>query len=173
MRRRALLRASGAAAMATVMAAGTASVLVAGCGFARRRAEPLPFARIALSGFAPRSPLADALRRELAQTVQVVEAPALAEVVLQALADVREKSVVASTAAGQVREFQLRLRFAFRADTPAGRVLIAPAELLLTRDLSYNETATLGKQMEEAEMFREMQADVVAQVLRRLAAVRL
>jgi LPS-assembly lipoprotein len=94
-------------------------------------------------------------------------------VVLQALADVREKSVVASTAAGQVREFQLRLRFAFRADTPAGRALIAPAELLLTRDLSYNETATLGKQMEEAELFREMQADVVAQVLRRLAAVRL
>jgi LPS-assembly lipoprotein len=165
MRRRALLRAGGAA--------GIAAMLGAGCGFERRRQPELAFDRIALTGFAPRSPLADALRRELAQSVRVVEAPALAEVVLQALADVREKSVVASTAAGQVREFQLRLRLAFRVDTPAGRALIAPAELLLTRDLSFNETDTLGKQMEEAELFRQMQADVVTQVLRRLAAVRL
>jgi LPS-assembly lipoprotein len=165
LRRRALVRASAAA--------GAAAVLAAGCGFERRRPAELAFDRIALAGFAPRSPLADELRRQLTGRARVVEAPSQAEVVLQALADTRERSVVASTAAGQVRELQLRLRFGFRADTPAGRVLIAPAELLLTRDLSYNETATLGKQMEEAELYREMQADVVAQVLRRLAAVRL
>jgi len=51
--------------------------------------------------------------------------------------------------------------------------LIAPDELLLKRDLSYTETAALAKELEEAELYREMQSDVVALVLRRLAAVRL
>jgi LPS-assembly lipoprotein len=72
-----------------------------------------------------------------------------------------------------VREFQVRLKFVFRAHTPGGRELIRPNELLLVRDLSYTEQDTLAKQSEEAELYREMQTDVVMQVLRRLAAIRL
>ena len=149
---------------------GTA--LLAACGFQMRQPARLAFASIALTGFAPRSAMADELRRELARQVRVVEPPAQAEVVLQALEDVRERSVVASTAAAQVRELQLRLRFQFSARTPGGRELIPRAELMLARDLSYRETAALAKEHEEAELFREMQSDIVAQVLRRLAAVR-
>lgn len=142
-----------------------------GCGFRRREVPKLAFGSIALTGFTPRSPLADELRRQLQTQVRVLEAPDKADVVLQALDDAREKSVVASTAAAQVRELQLRLRFAFRAHTPGGRELIPRAELLLSRDLNYSETAALAKEAEEAELFREMQADVVGQVLRRLAAL--
>ena len=69
--------------------------------------------------------------------------------------------MVASTSAAQVRELQLRVKFSFRAHTPAGRELIPRAELLLARDLSYSETAALAKEYEEAELFREMQSDVV------------
>ena len=148
--------------------AGTA---LAGCGFELRRPPKLSFSSIALIGFAPRSPLAEELRRQLGRQVQVLESPAKAVVVLQALDDVREKSVVASTSAAQVRELQLRLKFNFRAQTPSGRELIPRAELLLSRDLSYSEVAALAKEQEEGELYREMQADVVAQVLRRLAAI--
>lgn len=151
---------------------GTAASL-AGCGFARQQAPQMSFSRIALTGFAPRSPLAAELRRQLAERLQVVESPAQAQVVLQALEDRREKSIVASTSAAQVREFQVRVKLAFRAHTPGGRELIAPAELLLERDLSYSESLALAKQDEEAALYREMQADVVAQVLRRLAAIQL
>jgi LPS-assembly lipoprotein len=101
----------------------------------------------------------------------VLDTPARAQVVLHALEDQRERSVVASTSAAQVRELQLRLKLNFRAHTPSGRELIARSELLLQRDLSYSETAALAKEFEEAELFREMQADLVGQVLRRLAAV--
>jgi LPS-assembly lipoprotein len=146
--------------------------VLAGCGFQLRQPARLAFASIALTGFAPRSAMAEELRRELARQVRVVQAPAEAEVVLQALEDVRERSVVASTAAAQVRELQLRLRLHFRATTPGGRELIPRAELMLSRDLSYRETAALAKAHEEAELVREMQSDIVAQVLRRLAAVR-
>jgi LPS-assembly lipoprotein len=154
-------------------AAGVAWVQLAGCGFELRRAPQMPFSSIALIGFAPRSPLAADLRTALASQVRVLDAPGAAEVVLEATEDGRDRSVVASTSAGQVREMQLRVRLHFRAHTGSGRLLIAPAELLLTRDMLYNETAALGKQQEEEELFRDMQRDVVNQVLRRLAAVQL
>ncbi|MFY9512370.1 MAG: LPS assembly lipoprotein LptE [Rubrivivax sp.] len=149
------------------------AAVLGGCGFQPRRAPEMAFRSIALQGFAPRSPLADALKRQLAKTVQVLDNPQQAEVVLQATTDRREKSVVASTSAAQVREFQLRMKFDFRAHTPAGKALIAPVELLLSRGMSYSEAAALAKEQEEAELYREMQSDIVAQVLRRLAAIRL
>ena len=42
-----------------------------------------------------------------------------------------------------------------------------------TRDVSYNETQALAKEAEEALLMRNMQSDMVQQLLRRLAAVRL
>jgi len=160
-RRRALLAALAGAGWLT------------GCGFQLRGPPPMAFQSIALTGFAPRSPMADALSRSLAQSVRVLDTPTTAEVVLQALSDSRERSVVASTTAAQVRELQLRVRLKFRAHTPAGRELVPASELLLSRDLTFAENAALAKEHEEADLFREMQADVVAQVLRRLAAIRL
>jgi len=150
--------------------AGAAATLVAGCGFELKRAPALPFRSIALVGFAPRSPLADEFRRSLAASAQVIEMPARADVVFEALTDAREKIVVASTAAGQVRELQLRVRLSFRLSTPKGKLLIEPTELLLTRDMSYSETAALAKEQEEAQLFRAMQSDIVNQVMRRLVA---
>ena len=152
-------------------AAGAASL--AGCGFQLRGAEPLAFRSIALTGFAPRSPLALELKDALARSVVVESVPARAELVLQALADVRERAVVATTAAAQVREVQLRLKLRWRTHTPAGREVTPPAELALSRDMSYSESVALAKQHEEADLYREMQTDIVAQVLRRLAAIRL
>ena len=66
------------------------------------------------------------------------------------------RSVVASTASGQVRELQLRSRLRFRAAHAGGRELIPPTEMLLTRDMSYSETAALAKEQEEALLFRAM-----------------
>ncbi len=142
---------------------------LAGCGFALRQAPALPFQRIALVGFAERSPLAVELRERLADTAQVVADPARAEVVLRAIQERRERRMVASTAAGQVRELQLRLRFEFRLDSPGGQPLVPATELLLSRDMSYSETFALAKAQEEAELYAAMQTDIVLQVLRRLS----
>ena len=98
-------------------------------------------------------------------------APTAAEVLLEALADVRDKGVVASTATGQVREIQVRAALSFRLRTPAGKVLIAPTDIALSRDMSYSESLALAKEQEEALLHRAMQNDIVAQVMRRLAAV--
>jgi LPS-assembly lipoprotein len=118
--------------------------------------------------------LAEELRRllEASPTTRVVEATPQAQVVLEALADTRERSVAASTAFGQVRELQLRSRLRFRLRTPSGRDLIPATEIALSRDMSYSESAALAKEQEEALLFRAMDADIAQQVLRRLAAVR-
>ena len=147
--------------------------VLAGCGFELKRAPELRFRTVQLVGFAPRSPLATELRNsiEASTTTKVVDSAAQAQVVLEAIADSREKGVVASTAAGQVTEFQLRARFRFRLRNAAGKELIPSTEILRSRDMSYTESAALAKEQEEATLYRAMQADIVSQVMRRLASV--
>jgi LPS-assembly lipoprotein len=144
-----------------------------GCGFELRRAPELRFRTLLLDGFKAHSPLAQELRRSLAAstTTKVVESAAQAEVVLTALEDVRDKGAAVSTTAGQVRELQLRLKFRFSLRTPGGKELIPASEILLTRDMTYNERDALAKEQEEELLYRAMQSDIANQVLRRLAAV--
>lgn len=142
-----------------------------GCGFELRRAPAVPFTALAFAGFAPRSPMAEELTRLLAPGTRVVAQPAQAQAVLLALVDVRERSVVASTSAGQVRELQLRVRLEFKLTHPGGRELIPATELRASRDMSYSESVALAKEQEETQLFAAMHTDIALQVLRRLAQV--
>lgn len=147
---------------------------LAGCGFAPRREPELLFSSIALTGFRPGSPLAVELRRQLARTpVRVLEDANRAEIVLEALRDEREKTVVVSTSAGQVREWQLRVQLDYLLRTPSDELLLPRTELRMTREMNYTESQALAKEQEEAQLYRAMQSDAVNQVMRRLAAVKL
>jgi LPS-assembly lipoprotein len=47
-----------------------------------------------------------------------------------------------------------------------------PSSLVqLTRDMTYDDSQILAKEAEEQLLFRDMQSDMVQQVLRRLASV--
>lgn len=144
-----------------------------GCGFQLRRPPELRLKSLHLAGFGPLSPMADELRRQLRASpqVQVVEAASQAEVVLHALQDTREQVVAASTATGQVRELTLRARLRFRATNGSGKEVVPETELVLTRDMSYSESAAMAKDQEADLLFRAMQADIATQVLRRLTAL--
>ena len=152
--------------------AATAAAL-AGCGFELKRAPELRFNTVQLTGFRPRSALAEELRISInaSKSTQVVDSVSQAQVIFEAINEAREKSVVASTAAAQVREMQLRTRLNFRLRTVAGKELIPATEILLNRDMSYSESAALAKEHEELLLYRAMQSDIVRQVMRRLASV--
>ena len=159
-----------------VFAASSASlalVTLGGCGFALRKAPNFAFTTL-YSTLA--SPLGIELRRSLEATrkVRVISDARLiseAQVVLEVLLDQREKVVLSRNSTGQVSAFQLRLRFRFRLRTPAGKELIPLTEILLQREINFNESAVLAKEAEEALLYRDMQSDIVQQIMRRLASV--
>ena len=146
---------------------------LAGCGFELRRAAELHFDSIALTGFAPRSPLEKELRTALERSIEVKEAQAQAQVVLRALTEDRVRRAVSFTASGQVRDIQFRSIFRYRAQTPAERELIPDSRIELIREMTFIESKALGKEQEEQDLFREMQSDIVLQVMLRLSAIRL
>lgn len=153
-----------------------AALTLAGCGFELRGAPDLAFRSLYVNA-GDASPIGNELKRNLRSlgALTLVEDPTQlsgAEAVLDFLTEAREKTVVGVNTSGQVREFQLRSRLQFRLRTPQGKELIAPTELLLQRDISFNESAVLAKEAEEGLMYRDMQSDIVQQLLRRLAAVK-
>lgn len=149
-----------------------APAALAGCGFAPRGAPRFAFERLALVGFVPRSPLAEALRVHVARLPLRLVEPAQAEVLLHMEREAHSKSSVASTAAGQVREWQLLLECEFRLSSPNDDVLLPRTALRLTRDLSTTEAQALAKEQEEAALRRAMTQEAVGLLMRRLAAVR-
>jgi LPS-assembly lipoprotein len=151
----------------------SAAVLaLSGCGFQLRQAPDFVFKTISI-GSAESSTLGNELKRSIASGGGVTVVPLdRAEVVLDVTQDQREKVVVGLNASGQVREFQLRIRFKFKLRTPGGKELIAETELLQQRDISFNEAAVLSKEAEENLLYRDMQTDIVQQLMRRLAAVK-
>ena len=89
------------------------------------------------------------------------------------LLELPEKVVLSRTSAGAVREFQLRFRIRFKLRSRDGTELIPDTELVQERDISFNENAALSKETEEGLLYRDMRSDLVQQVLRRLAVVRM
>ena len=80
------------------------------------------------------------------------------------------KTILSLSSGGRVREFRLRFNFGFRVFDQTGRDLVAPAVMLIERDFPFNDNQVLAKETEEALIYRDMQSDMVQQVLRRLAA---
>lgn len=174
--RRQTINALGRSLAGSMLLLGLPASGLSGCGFQLRQSANLPFKSLFL--ILPRqSALSSELRRTLATQADLkvlTETPdmASAEVVLDVMSETRERVVVGLNASGQVRELQLRLRVKFRLRTPQGKVLIPEVDLQQQRDLSFLESAALAKEIEENMMYRDMQIDIVQQMLRRLAAVK-
>jgi LPS-assembly lipoprotein len=150
-----------------------ASTLTA-CGFRLRGAEQtsLPFKTIFLA-FPDNSPLGVELRRYVRASgnTRIVEDRKEAEAVLEPLSEAREESVLSLNSQGRIRELSLFYRFSFRVLDGSGKQLLAPTNIVLKRDMSFNEAAVLAKEGEKAMLYRDMQSDLVQQILRRLSAL--
>lgn len=153
--------------------ASLVSLVLGGCGFKLRGSQKFAFSTIAIMPN-PGGSVAIELRRSFGGAVRVLapdEPLNKAQVVLDILQEQREKTVVGVNSSGQVREFQLRIRVRFRVRTPQGQELAPDSEILQQRDISFNESAVLAKEAEEGLLYRDMQSDIVQQLMRRLAAL--
>ena len=148
------------------------SLLVASCGFHLRGQQALPFDSLYVP---PGSALTVELKRNLpaqAKSTKLVDDPKEAQAVLAFTSETREKVILSFDTAGRVREYQLRYTVGFRLADAKGLVYIPTSQVRLTRDISFNDAQVLAKEAEEAQLYRDMQSDMVQQIMRRIAAAR-
>lgn len=160
-----------------LFASGVVLLSVSACGFQLRKAPDYPF-RTLYSGLPEGSIFGQELKRNISGSgrVEIINDPKQverADVIFDLLLELPEKVVLSRTSAGAVREFQLRFRIRFKLRSRDGIELIPDTELVQERDISFNENAALSKETEEALLYRDMRSDLVQQVLRRLAVVRM
>ena len=148
-----------------------AAFLLAGCGFQLRGVATLPYETMYVD-LPPSSLIGAELKRTLraGTKTRIVEDRSEAEAVLIPVREARTKIILSLSSSGRVREFRLRYAFEFRVADRQGRDLIAPVILVIERDFPFNDSQVLAKETEEALQYRDMQSDMVQQVLRRIEA---
>lgn len=152
------------------------AVALSACGFQLRGTNGqyhMPFQSIFL-GFADASPLGTELKRNLrgGDAVVVVTDASKAEAKFDVLSETRGKSILSLNSQGRVREYLLTYTLVFRVRDAKDAELLGATEISLKRSIAFNENQTLAKESEEALLYRDMQTDLVQQILRRLAAIK-
>ena len=148
---------------------------IAGCGFHLRGVGSgnLPYKTmyIALPDTADVSIWLQRYIRASGRTLIVDDAKS-AEAIFQQLGDSRQKNILSVNAQGRVREYRLQLTYTFRVVNQKGQVLVPANEVALTRDISFDDSNVLAKDLEEGLLWRDMNNDLVNQIMRRLSIVK-
>ncbi|MBC3875659.1 LPS-assembly lipoprotein LptE [Undibacterium flavidum] len=147
---------------------------ISACGFALRGAVVFPFQSIYV-GLPESSALGGELKRNLRANgkTEVTAQATNAEVILDVLGETRDKVILSLNSQGRVREFNLIYNLKFRLRDKAGREVLEPTTISLKRNLSFKENEVLAKEAEEALLYRDMQSELVQQIMRRLAVVKM
>ncbi|NTV69961.1 MAG: hypothetical protein HGA71_07435 [Azonexaceae bacterium] len=105
-------------------------------------------------------------------STEIVEDAKTADAIFQQLSDNRLKTILSVNAQGRVREYRLQLTYTFRVVNQKGQVLVPSNEVALTRDISYDDSNILAKDLEEGLLWRDMTNDLVNQIMRRLSIIK-
>lgn len=148
------------------------ALLVAGCGFRLRGTAEVPFESLYVPGAT--TGIALDLKRNLqaGTKARVVDDPKQADAVMQFTQETRQKEILSLTSAGRVREFKLRYLIGWRVHDGKGVDYVPQNTIELTRDVTFNDAEILAKEQEEQLLFRDMQTDMVQQIIRRMAAAK-
>ncbi len=150
-----------------------ALALLAGCGFQLRGSYSLPYESIYLA-MPEHSELGAGLKRAIraSDSTRIADTPDDAQARFVPTTDAREKIILSVSGTGRVRELRLRYRYSYRIIDSKGRDLVPANDIELVRDLTYDDSNVLAKEQEEGLLWRDMQSDMVQQIMRRLAAVK-
>ena len=151
-----------------------AMMTLSACGFALRGPVSFPFQSIYI-GLPEASPLGGELKRQIRANGQTKIASDAkdAEVILDVLSEAREKLILSLNSQGRVREYSLLYRLNFRLRSQDGKEYLEPVTIQLKRTITFNESQVLAKEAEEALLYRDMQTDLVQQIMRRLSVVKM
>ena len=146
------------------------ALMAAGCGFQLRGSAQVPFDLLYIPN--AKTGIGLELKRNIEAGTQakVVEDPKAADAILELSNESRDKIILSLGGTGRVREFRLRYSITYRVHDGKGGEYLPPNTVNLTRDVTYNDAEILAKEAEELLLFRDMQSDMVQQLLRRLSS---
>lgn len=146
---------------------------LAACGFHLRGTQSLPVDSIYLA-LPVNSPIGAEMSRLLraSTNAKIVAERKEAQAIFELMGESREREVLAINAQGRATEYQLRLRIRFRVLDKDALELIPPTDIIARRDITFNESDLLAKESEEGLLYRDMQSDLVRQMVSRLAGMR-
>jgi LPS-assembly lipoprotein len=145
--------------------------LLSACGFQLRGDPALGVKALAVSANGGSTVAAD-IRRALrgSSATGLAATPEGAGAHLRILQEARDKNVFTITGAGRVYEHQLRLIVRYELEKPGQEErVIPPTEVEARRVITYNEAAPVAKEAEEALLFKDMQVELAARILRQVA----
>lgn len=147
-------------------------VAVHGCGFKLRDSVDLPFETLfnALGTGGLSSEFNRQIRVAVATTI--VTNRDEAQVSIDLISENRQKEAVSFSTSGRPREYELRYAVKFRVRDRELIELLRPTEIELRRYITTTDVELLAEQLEEEFLYREMQSDMVQQMIRRLAAIK-
>ena len=145
-------------------------LVLAACGFQLRGSAAVPFQTLYIPN--AKTGIALDLKRNIegGTNAKVVDDAKAADAILELSGEAREKIILSLTGTGRVREFRLRYRMSYRVHDGKGGEYVPISVVQLSRDVTYNDAEILAKEAEEQLLFRDMQSDMVQQVMRRLAS---
>ena len=139
------------------------------CGFHLRGQADYTFETMYVNSPAS-APITTDLKRSLegAGSARLVSAANQAQVVLDINSVEDNKHILSLTQGGKVFEFLLTKRVLFRVHDSEGNDWLPTSEVVIRRTYTYSDTEALAKEYEEKRLWRDMQTDAVAQIVRRL-----
>lgn len=146
--------------------------MMAGCGFQLRGSYSLPYESIYIGG-ADYNLIVANMKRAIRNTgTRLAETREDAQATFLPAGEKRETKILSLSSTGRVREKRLAYTYNYRIVDSKGRDLVLPGSVELTRDVTYSDSDVLAKTQEEALLWRDMETDLVEQLMRRLAAAK-
>ena len=149
------------------------ALAVSACGFQLRGSYSLPYESLYI-GVADVSVIGAGLKRQIRSSgsTRLTDTAQEAQAIFLQTAEAKEPIILSLSSAGRVREKRLRYRYGYRVVDNKGRDLVVPGMVELTRDLTYADSDVLAKTQEEDLLWRDMENDLVQQLMRRLATAK-
>lgn len=149
------------------------AVGLTGCGFHLRGRVTLPIETMFVN-LPVNNQMAAEIRRMLkgGTNITLVDTAEEADAILELVSSGRNREVVSLNMRGEAREYELTLQLTFRLINQDGAEFLPPTTFTGSRDMTYNEEDYLSRDAEEAMLYREIQQDLITQLLNRLATIK-
>jgi LPS-assembly lipoprotein len=149
------------------------ALILSACGFHLRGAYSLPFDTMYIN-----QPESNELRAVIKRNVEastqtrIVDEQRDSQAILSIVSDAKLKKILSLNSAGRVREYQLTRTFVFKVTHPRGGDYLPQSSIVISREMTFDDSAVLSKEAEEILLWRDIQNDLVQQLLRRLATAK-